>query len=200
MTTSRTAMSATGTHQNVPSATKAMRAPSTSTLSASGSRKAPELVLPWRRATHPSRASLPATAIHTSSVDHAAPRSTMRTKTTGASSSRAAVRALAGVASAEGPNDPARRGPTDEVVIGSCRLDVGAGGPDDGGRHEGAHRPVVGHGDDAVDLGRLAVGAAHAGLVDEHLDAPADHPRAPLGRDSILQFRELRQALAHETV
>src|SRR5438874_8080335 len=73
-------MSATGTHQKAPSATKATRAPSTRTLSANGSRKAPELVLPWRRATHPSRASLPATAIHTSSVDHAAPRSTLRSE------------------------------------------------------------------------------------------------------------------------
>src|SRR5438067_9008818 len=109
-------MSATGTHQKAPSATKATRAPSTRTLSANGSRKAPELVLPWRRATHPSRASLPATAIHTSNVDQAAPRSTINTITTGASSNRAAVKALAGVARAEGPNDPARRGPSDDVV------------------------------------------------------------------------------------
>ena len=56
-------------------------------------------------------------AIQTASVEYAAPRSTMRTMTTGASSSRAAVSALAGVASADGPNDPARRGPpTDDVV------------------------------------------------------------------------------------
>src|SRR5207248_3146793 len=146
MTTSRTAMRATGTHQKLPSTTNATRAPSTRTLSASGSRKAPELVLPWRRATHPSRASLPATAIHTSSVDHAAPRSTMRTMTTGASNSRAAVSALAGVASADGPNDPVRRGPTDEVVIGSRGLDVGPRGRDDGGRHERADGPLAGHG------------------------------------------------------
>src|SRR5207248_94587 len=105
------------THQNAPSATSATRAPSTSTLSASGSRNAPELVLPWRRATHPSRASLPATAIQTRRVDQAAPRSTMRTMTTVASNRRAAVSALAGVASAEGPKDPARRGrPTDGGV------------------------------------------------------------------------------------
>ena len=50
MPSSRTAMIATGTHQNVSLATSATMAPSTSTLSASGSRKAPLRVVPWRRA------------------------------------------------------------------------------------------------------------------------------------------------------
>src|SRR5437764_9311136 len=117
-------MSATGIHQKTPLATRATRAPSTRTLSASGSRNAPELVLPWRRATHPSRASLPATAIQTPSVDHDVGRSTMRRIITGANRRRAAVRALAGVASADGPNDPARRGPpTEDVVIPPRRRD-----------------------------------------------------------------------------
>src|SRR5437763_12979147 len=199
MTTSRTAMSTTGTHQNAPSATRAMRAPSTSTLSARGSRKAPELVLPCRRATQPSRASLPATAIQMARVSQAAPRSTISTITTGASRSRAAVRALAGVASAEGPNEPARRGPrTDDVVIGSRGLEVGTGRGDHGGREERADGPVVGHGNDAIDLGRLPMAASHADRIDEHVDLTADERRPLFGGDAILQLRELEETLGDE--
>ena len=44
------AMIATGSHQNTPAKTRVIMAPSTSTLSASGSRKAPDRVAPWRRA------------------------------------------------------------------------------------------------------------------------------------------------------
>ena len=47
---SRAAMIATGSHQNSPAATRAIMAPRTSTLSASGSRNAPERVAPCRRA------------------------------------------------------------------------------------------------------------------------------------------------------
>ena len=50
MTNSRTAMITTGTIQNTPLPTSVNIAPSTSTLSASGSRNAPERVVPWRRA------------------------------------------------------------------------------------------------------------------------------------------------------
>ena len=50
MTNSRTAMIATGTIQNTPLPTSVNIAPSTRTLSASGSRNAPDLVAPWRRA------------------------------------------------------------------------------------------------------------------------------------------------------
>ena len=49
-------------------AARAPRAPRTSTLSASGSRKAPEVVAPCRRATHPSRKSVLATAAHASAA------------------------------------------------------------------------------------------------------------------------------------
>src|SRR5438270_11893525 len=162
MTTSRTAMRVTGTHQNTPSATRATRAPSTRTLSARGSRKAPELVLPWRRATHPSRASLPATAIHTRRVDQAAPRSTMRTMTTGASSSRAAVNALAGVARAEGPNDSVRRGlGTDDADIGLRRLEVGLGCTEHRRGSEGFHWSRGGAGTESVELMRHPMAARH---------------------------------------
>ena len=51
MPSSRTVISATGSHQNPSAATSAHMAPSTSALSASGSRKAPDRVVPWRRAS-----------------------------------------------------------------------------------------------------------------------------------------------------
>ena len=50
ITNSRTAMIATGRIQKTSAPTSVNIAPSTSTLSASGSRKAPDRVAPWRRA------------------------------------------------------------------------------------------------------------------------------------------------------
>jgi hypothetical protein len=50
MNASRTVMSTTGSHQNRPWSTMAHNPPRDSTLSASGSRNAPERVVPWRRA------------------------------------------------------------------------------------------------------------------------------------------------------
>ena len=50
MAISRAAMMATGSHHTMPLATRATRAPSTATLSARGSRKAPERVAPCLRA------------------------------------------------------------------------------------------------------------------------------------------------------
>src|SRR4051794_23135489 len=121
-------MRATGSHHSSLLATRATMAPSTRTLSASGSRKAPERVLPWRRAIRPSTASLAATTVHAPSVTHDAGSWRMRTTITGARRRRAAVRALAGVARADGPNEPDRGGgpSTDDVAI-SGSLDVGAG-------------------------------------------------------------------------
>ena len=48
--------------QTVPVTARANIAPRTTTLSASGSRKAPERVVPWRRASHPSNPSVTATS------------------------------------------------------------------------------------------------------------------------------------------
>ena len=54
----RQAMRATGTHQNTPVLTSTAMAASTTILSARGSRKAPDRVAPWRRASQPSRPSV----------------------------------------------------------------------------------------------------------------------------------------------
>ena len=50
MNASRSVISTTGSHQNLPWSTIAQSPPSDSTLSANGSRKAPERVVPCRRA------------------------------------------------------------------------------------------------------------------------------------------------------
>ena len=71
---SRAAMITTGTTQNTPLATSVNIAPSTRTLSASGSRKAPERLGPRRRATQPSNASLAHSTNHRANADPAAVR------------------------------------------------------------------------------------------------------------------------------
>ncbi len=58
ITSSRTVMRMTGTTAKRSDMTSAHMAPSTSTLSASGSRNAPERVVPWRRASQPSMPSV----------------------------------------------------------------------------------------------------------------------------------------------
>ena len=57
---------------------------------------------------------------------------------------------------------------------------------------------MVGHGDDAVDLGRLAVGAGLAGGVDQHLHGRPDEVLAAARGDGILQLRALADALGHQ--
>ena len=79
-------------------------APSTSTLSASGSRKAPERVVPCRRAIQPSMPSVLASA--TQRVNDGPRRALVARswpKRSGETSSRATVTKLAGVARADGP-------------------------------------------------------------------------------------------------
>ena len=80
-------------------------APSTRTLSASGSRKAPERVAPWRRASQPSARSLTASTNHRASAGHSVSVPTMSRTTTGRATTRARVMALAGVARADGPKE-----------------------------------------------------------------------------------------------
>ncbi len=103
MATSRTAMRATGTIQNRPAATRANKAPSTSTLSASGSRKAPERVVPCLRARWPSMPSLNASTVQNDTAAHEVGSSTIMTSSTGVSTRRSTVIMLAGVSSAPGP-------------------------------------------------------------------------------------------------
>ena len=100
---SRAPMRATGTHQNTSMATSITMAPKTRTLSASGSRNAPDRVVPWRRAIHPSMPSVPASTIQRTKVVHDAPSSAMRANRTGETSRRVTVTKLAGVRRADGP-------------------------------------------------------------------------------------------------
>ena len=78
-------------------------APKTRTLSASGSRKAPERVVPCRRAIQPSTPSVAASATQRVNVVQLAPWSAIRPKRMGDTSSRVTVTKLAGVRRADGP-------------------------------------------------------------------------------------------------
>ena len=64
MPTSRTATMMTGSHEKSPRSPSATKPPSTSTLSASGSRNAPERVVPSRRASQPSSQSVTQSTNH----------------------------------------------------------------------------------------------------------------------------------------
>ena len=66
MPSSRTVIRATGTTANRSEATSAHMAPRTMTLSARGSRKAPDRVVPCLRATQPSMPSVMQRATHIS--------------------------------------------------------------------------------------------------------------------------------------
>src|SRR5947208_2113435 len=72
-------------------------------------------------------------------------------------------------------------------------LEIGAGGALDRDRGEGADREVSGHAHDAVDLRCLAVGAAHARLVDQHVDRSTDQAGPPGGGDAVLALAQLEQ-------
>src|SRR5256885_5890812 len=104
ITASRAAITATGNHQKTLLATSATMAASTRHLSARGSRNAPEVVVPWRRATYPSKPSVPARTIQSANVHHDDGLASTTTRRSGAAASLPRVMALAGVASADCPN------------------------------------------------------------------------------------------------
>src|SRR5205085_3155237 len=133
-------MSVTGTHHMAPLATSAVIAPRTRTLSASGSRKAPERVAPWRRASHPSARSLTARTNQSPSACHSVSVPRIRRMTIGRATTRAMVIALAGVASAVGPNEDVDIGPA-PCLEG---FEVDAGGARDLHVREGTRRVVIG--------------------------------------------------------
>src|SRR5579884_1414936 len=120
MATSRTAMTATGSHQRIPSTTSATMADSTTTLSASGSRKAPERVAPCFRAIQPSNPSDSAIAAPSEKAAQLAPQRRMRATKTGVPASLTAVTALAGVSRAEGPNVCTRPCPSGRTAAAVC--------------------------------------------------------------------------------
>src|SRR6516225_8893177 len=168
-------------------------APSTSTLSASGSRNAPDRVTPWRRASHPSMPSLAHNTNHTMSASHDPSLPSIMTNRIGATSTRATVTALAHVLMASGEYV--------EVMVGrkSCRRhgdQVGAEGIHDVDTVDAADGQVVGHLDDAVDLGSLAVTSGQTRRVDQHVDGGADEGVAPRRGDDVLALAQLGQPLS----
>src|SRR6202023_1737752 len=112
---SRPTTSTTGTNPKAPRTASARNPPTTRNLSASGSRKAPDLVVPSRRASHPSRPSVHASTVHIAKVDHDAPTCTTSTSVGTARNNRIAVTALAGVAIAPGPKR--RTGAADALTM-----------------------------------------------------------------------------------
>src|SRR5437870_2089815 len=109
-------MRMTGSHQNTPRPTNAMSADSTTTLSASGSRKAPDRVVPWRRASQPSTPSVHESTNQNPTAGHEAPPPAIIVTRIGMATTRAIVMALAGVAKALGPKPVWAEG-ADEVDI-----------------------------------------------------------------------------------
>ena len=100
---SRAAMMTTGTIQNTWLLTRKNIAPSTSTLSASGSRNAPTVVVPWRRARNPSMPSVLHSTNHRPNATHEPPGSSgISTNMNGAISTRATVTRFAQVLTADG--------------------------------------------------------------------------------------------------
>src|SRR3954468_4864023 len=166
-------MIATGTHQNTPAKTSVIIAPSTSTLSANGSRNAPERVAPCRRARKPSIPSVMQRMIHNAVAGQDDGWSPISISSGIASSSRVIVTPLAGVASADGPNEV-----SDSVI--SCRFQVRTERVGHRQRRKGPDRQVRRNGDDAVDLRRRAMRPPCPRLVHEDFD---------LGADQFVTFR-----------
>src|SRR4029453_16384518 len=83
----------------------------TRALSASGSRKAPDRVVPMRRASQPSTPSVAARTDQMAAVPYAGPEAMINPHSNGARTKRVVVTALAGGARAEGPNEPATTEP-----------------------------------------------------------------------------------------
>src|SRR4051812_14048447 len=96
-----------------------------------------------------------------------------------ASSSRRMVTALAGVASADGPNDVSES-------VTSGRLEVGAECRGDGQGRERTRVEIGGNGDDAVDLRRLPMGPPDPRFIHEHFDLRTDQIVTFRRRDPVL--------------
>src|SRR3954468_3276666 len=134
-------MMATGSHEKTPMPTSASMAASTTILSASGSRNAPDRVVPWRRANHPSSPSVVDSRNQkTTAGQDAPPRATMA-MSTGVATTRPRLTALAGVARADGPKVPGAMAlRTDKHLAEQIRT-LGGG---DLGPHEHARFDIAG--------------------------------------------------------
>src|SRR5581483_4300333 len=157
-------MSATATQGKTPLAARADSPPMARNLSASGSRKAPERVVPSRRASQPSRPSVQARMIQPAVADHDTPSTAMSRSSGIVRAKRATVTRLAGVRRALGPKRE-RRVTGWVPMSGHLRHEVGADGRDDPGAHHGPRRAGAPEADDAVDLRRLPVRAPDGGAV-----------------------------------
>src|SRR5579875_490523 len=91
MRASRPTNNDTAVQVNLPSEAMAVIAPSTTNLSARGSKNAPDELLPRRRATHPSAKSENASAAHRSSAAHDGLSRSTTTTRTGVARMRATV-------------------------------------------------------------------------------------------------------------
>ncbi len=172
MTTSRAAMIRPARPRTRRWRTSVNIAPSTSTLSASGSRKAPERVSRaagppnrrrrrWRtaRTTAPKRRSTPL-GWPGIAAEHAA----------ATAACRPTVMALAQLA--RRPGRPRQSSPS--ATSRRRRRGRGRARPRSAPRPSSPTTEIMPDLDDAVDLRRLAVGAADAGGVDQHLDGAPD--------------------------
>ncbi len=101
--TSRTVTINTAAHEKSPLMPSAKKPPSTRNLSASGSRNAPERVVPSRRASQPSSPSVAVSTNHSDTVSQLEPWSMMSSSVGTVSTMRAIVTMLAGVAMASSP-------------------------------------------------------------------------------------------------
>ncbi len=103
MPSSRAAISRTGHQGNTPRSASTAKPPSTISLSATGSRNAPERVAPSRRASHPSTLSVAVIANHSATVRQLDPSSRMSANVGIATRIRVTVTKFAGVTSAPCP-------------------------------------------------------------------------------------------------
>jgi hypothetical protein len=101
--TSRTVTISTAAHEKSPVMPSAKNPPSTRNLSASGSRNAPERVVPSRRASQPSRPSVVVSTNQSDTVSQLEPWSMISSSVGTARTRRAMVTRLAGVAMASSP-------------------------------------------------------------------------------------------------
>ena len=104
MATSRTAMMVTGSHQTMPLATSANRAPEHDDLVRQRIEEGAGTGGALTRASQPSTPSDMASSPPKTKVNQLAPHSMIRAMTTGVASRRSTVIPLAGVSSADGPN------------------------------------------------------------------------------------------------
>src|SRR3954447_15479505 len=142
-------MMATGSHQKTPMPTSASMAASTTILSASGSRNAPERVVPWRRANHPSSPSVVDSRNQKTTAGHEGPPRATMAMSTGVARTRPRLTALAGVARADGPKVPGAMAlRTDKHLSHQIRT-LGVG---DAGLYEAAHFDFTRQPDHAIDL------------------------------------------------